>query len=180
MSHKILLALLASTLPACVVDVDAGFSIDRTCDRSASCTFRGIPASQQDVVPLMLASGAATLPINLDADGVIKAHYGEGPLSLDSALTLDSLEIEPLDGVTLDGVQFVDVVRADGITLASYQPDTAPATSVNTLTLAGNPNVNLLELGTQFTLGFRGAGKLPTTDWMANVTLHAHVRAEAK
>jgi hypothetical protein len=181
MSQKFIVAILFSVLgTGCFVDVDAPFSVERRCDRSASCTFRGIAAEQQDLVTLGLESGSVTIPIDLGSDDVVQAHYGEGPLSLDNSLTLDSLEIEPLDGVTLEGVEILDVVRGDGVMLATYQPGTVSSAGEHTLQLQGNPGVNLLELGPTFTLGFRGAGRMPAADWMANLILHAHVNARAE
>jgi hypothetical protein len=181
MINKLSLLVLNVFATGCMVEIDAPeITIERTCDRTADCTFRGIADDVQAQVPLELASGTKDIDVDLGSDGILEAHYGAGPISLDTTLGIDALVIHTLDGVTLDGMQSLEVRRGDGVVIAFYEPGTGGSASANELRLDGNPDVNLLELGTKFTIELAGSGRMPSTDWMANLEFHVRMNARAE
>lgn len=178
---KLISLALASTLTGCFVELDApAISLQRPCDRTESCTFRGIPDEVQSRIPLELTNGSHEIPIDLGSDGILEEQYGIGPISLDANLGLDEVIVTTLDGVTLDGVQSLELVREDGTLIAGFTPEMGGTVNGNELRLAGNPNVNLFDLGMAFTLRFDGAGQLPSEDWMANLELRVRLNATAE
>ncbi len=180
MSKLISLALV-STLTGCFVELDApAISLARPCDRTESCTFRGVPDVAQSRVPLELTNGSREIPIDLGSDGVLEEQYGIGPISLDANLGLEEVIVTTLDGVTLDGVQSLEIVREDGTMIAGFTPEMGGTVKGNELRLVGNPNVNLFDLGMAFSLRFDGAGQLPREDWMANLELRVRLNAVAE
>jgi hypothetical protein len=178
MSKLIISIALASSLTGCFVELDApSISLQRPCDRSEACTFRGIPDETQSRVPLELANGSREVPIDLGSDGILEEQYGIGPITLDANLGLEELIVTTLDGVALDGIDSLEIVREDGTTIAGFSPEMGGMAKGGEVRLAGNPDINLFDLGMSFTLRFDGAGRLPREDWMANIELRVRLNA---
>ncbi len=181
MTSKLAFLAVSLVTTGCFIEVDApSIVLERPCDRTADCTFSGVPDVIQAQVPLALANGAYEIDIDLGEEGILESEYGIGPFSLDSRLTLNALNVTTLDGIVLDGMHSLEIQRSDGAVIAGYTPDGLGSVHGNELLLVGNGDVNLLDLGMKFSIRFVASGRAPASDWMAHLAFHVGLNARAQ
>lgn len=163
----------------CFVEVDdRDVTFSAVCDGSAECTVAGVPEAVQTLEPLALMSGGMTYDIDLGEQALLKAENDLGIVRVQSELSLDSIIVRSR-GAALDGIDHLKISLGN-TTIATFDRNGTSSRDAHQIVLSGNPDINLIALGTKLSLRLEASGRVPTTDWPADIAVVASLHARAE